>query len=284
MYPPAEHHRNRADNFQTILAPHLEDRLRSFETSTHSGAWRYLTKPDILQDLRSRLSDPYQLQQGSQPLCGPASVVFELVRKQPDRYIDICQSLYETGSFQGYTRQIFADPGLRHSHGNLRMAQLDWMLLATLRNAANLILPLHPQSPTLLRNLAGMTKTWEMRSWVRELLGYSETKTKHTYIQGEFKALQTAKTTIEAGGVAFALINAEGLLGSPSFLPATFYRIYPSHWVTILGNIAIESDLHQQGKIVFDIYSWGRKIRVNSSVKNIQNYLWGIVIGQNAER
>jgi hypothetical protein len=267
-----------------MLQPHLEQRLRAFENSLHPSAWRYLDKQDILQGIRSRLADPYRVKQGTQPLCGPAAVVFELLRKQPDRYVDICRSLYETGRFQGYTRPIIATPNLRRSHGNLRMESLDWMLLATLRDATNLMLPLRPKSPALLRNLAGMTTTWEMRGWVRELLGYGDTRTRHTPVKGEFAALQTADTTIATGGVAFALINAEGLLGSPSFLPHSFHRLYPSHWVTILGNIAIESDLLKPRRVQFDIYSWGRKIHINTEAKNIKSYLWGIVIGQNAEK
>jgi hypothetical protein len=260
------------------LASSLENRLQAFEDSKHPGVWQHLDKQQLLRDLRSRLSDPYQLQQGAQPLCGPASVVFELIRKQPDRYIDICQSLYETGRFGGYTQTIVAAPKLYRSYGNLRMAQLDWMLLATLKNAANLILPLHPRHPQLIRNLAGMTKTWEMCGWTRELLGYTRTHTQHTAIGGEVRALQMADAVLQNGGVAFALINSEGLLGNASFLAARFYRLYPSHWVTLLGNIAIAPT--RSHRVEFEIYSWGRKIHLKTQISDLKKYLWGISIGK----
>jgi hypothetical protein len=59
--------------------------LDSFEKSTQPGVWPNLDKKTIIADMRSRLADPFQVNQGGQPFCGPASILFELVRKQPLR-------------------------------------------------------------------------------------------------------------------------------------------------------------------------------------------------------
>lgn len=267
-----------------VLDLSLNERLAKFARSPQSGVWNHLDKQQIISDIRDRLNDPYQIQQGEQPFCGPAAVVFELIRKQPHRYIDICQSLYEQGSFDGYTKRIVAAGRLCRSYGNLRMAQADWMLLATLRDCANMIVPVHPKAPTLIREIGGMTKPWEVNRWVRELLGYSVTKSHPTPLGHEFRALQAADNIINAGGVAFALINSQGLLGNNSFLASRFHRLYPSHWVTILGNISIETPAHitknKGGRVKFDIYSWGRKIHVNTDAATIKDYFWGVTIGK----
>jgi hypothetical protein len=275
----------RSDINTTVeIDPSLDRQLAKFARSSQAGVWNHLDKRQIISDIRDRLIDPYQIQQGEQPFCGPAAVVFELIRKQPDRYIDICQSLYEHGSFEGYTKKIKVAGRLCRSYGNLRMAQADWMLLATLRDCANTIVPVHPKAPKLIREFGGITKPWEISGWVRELLGYTQTKSHPTPISGEFRALQEADNTIKSGGVAFALINSQGLLGNNSFLAARFHRIYPNHWVTILGDISIEPPTkitkNKQSRVKFDIYSWGRKICVNTNKTTIEDFFWGVTVGK----
>lgn len=275
----------RSDINTTVeIDPSLDRQLAKFARSSQAGVWNHLDKRQIISDIRDRLIDPYQIQQGEQPFCGPAAVVFELIRKQPDRYIDICQSLYEHGSFEGYTKKIQVAGRLCRSYGNLRMAQADWMLLATLRDCANTIVPVHPKAPKLIREFGGITKPWEISGWVRELLGYTQTKSHPTPISGEFRALQEADNTIKSGGVAFALINSQGLLGNNSFLAARFHRIYPNHWVTILGDISIEPPTkitkNKQSRVKFDIYSWGRKICVNTNKTTIEDFFWGVTVGK----
>ena len=149
----------------------LDERLAKFARSPQTGVWNHLDKGQLIAEIRDRLMNPYQIQQGEQPFCGPAAVVFELIRKQPDRYIDICQSLYEHGSFDGYTKKIVASGRLCRSYGNLRMPQADWMLLATIRDCANKIVPIHPKAPKLIREFGGITKPWEINGWVKGITG-----------------------------------------------------------------------------------------------------------------
>ncbi|WP_310428386.1 hypothetical protein [Chamaesiphon sp. VAR_48_metabat_135_sub] len=279
-------------NMTAKIDPSLEEQLTKFARSRQTGVWNHLDKQQVISDIRDRLNNPYQIQQGEQPFCGPAAVVFELIRKQPDRYIDICQNLYEQGSFDGYTKKIVAAGRLCRSYGNLRMPQVDWMLLATLRDCANKVLPVHPKAPKVVRELGGITKPWEISGWVRELLGYSQAKSHPTPLAGEFRALQEADSSIKAGGVAFALINSQGLLGTNSFLASRFHRIYPNHWVAISGNISIlgpsgyanepstKITKNKQSRVNFDIYSWGRKIHVNTDTATIKDFFWGVTIGK----
>jgi hypothetical protein len=276
----------RSDMYSTaVIDPTLDERLAKFAMSSQTGVWNHLNKQQIIADIRDRLQDPFQIQQGEQPFCGPAAVVFELIRKQPHRYIDICQSLYERGNFEGVTKTIAAAGRLCRSYGNLRMAQADWMLLATLRDCANIFVPVHPKAPKVIREFGGMTKPWEVSGWVRELLGYAVAKSRPTPISGEFRALQEADSIINTGGVAFALINSQGLLGHKnSFIASRFQRIYPNHWVTILGNISIEPPAqiikNKSSRVEFDIYSWGRKIHVKTDSSTIKDYFWGVTIGK----
>ena len=282
-------------NTTRAIDPNLEEQLTNFARSTQTGVWTHLDKRQIINDIRDRIVNPYQIQQGEQPFCGPAAVVFELIRRQPDRYIQICQNLYEHGSFEGYSKKFVAAGRLCRSYGNLRMGQADWMILATLRDCANKIVPVHPKAPKLIREIGGITKPWEISGWVRELLGYTHSKSHPTPLSGEFRAIQAASNTIESGGVAFALINSQGLLGHNSFIANHFHRIYPNHWVTMIGNIStigtsgygLESPIkgsqqYRHHRIEFDIYSWGRKIHVNTDPATIKKFFWGVITGKSA--
>ena len=256
----------------------VQQAIAEFEQSNAASVWPYLDKKQVVADIRAQLSDPFRVDQGGQPFCGPASILFELVRKQPLRYVQICRSLFETGSFQGQTKQVTASNGLRQSQGRLRMGQADWMVLATWRESENLLFPVEPDAPEIIRNLAGITKPWEMAGWTREVLGYHHAKNTVTYLFGEVDGLHEAARIIAAGGVAFALITAEGLLGEGKvpLLP------YPDHWITVLGNITVQGGniLQRQGNhISLDIYTWASKRHIDKNEGPFQDYFWGIITG-----
>ncbi|MBD2100819.1 hypothetical protein [Leptolyngbya sp. FACHB-261] len=252
--------------------------IDDFERSLAPGVWPGLSKPTLVAEIRSRVRDPFLLNQGGQPFCGPASVLFELIRKQPLRYVEICRSLFERGVFQAKSRLIEASERLRQSQGRLRMGQADWLVLATLRESENLIFPVEPDAPDIIRNLGGMTKSWEMKGWVREVLGYTHVKYEHTYIYGEFAAMREAEAAMAEGGVAFALITAEGLLSDKPPLLAV-----PNHWVTLLGNLSIQPGKflqHDSGHVSFDVYSWAQRLHVDIDEGPFEDYFWGVVIGR----
>jgi len=263
----------------TTVNPYLPDApaveaamsaINGFEQSIAAGVWACLDKATIISEMRSRVADPFQVNQGGQPFCGPASVLFELVRKQPSRYVQICQNLFETGGFQGTKHWIQADQKLRMNvDHNLHMSQADWMVLSTLRESANLLFPVEPNAPDLIRNLAGMTKSWEIKGWIQELLGYSKTAYHQAFLFSDVSAMNQSIAAIQAGGVAMLLITAEGLLqDNPPLIP------FPSHWVTLLGNFGVTDD-----RINFDIYTWSQKLTVQTEANSLKKYFWLSVTG-----
>jgi hypothetical protein len=244
--------------------------IDDFEQSSATGVWACLDRATVAADLRSRVADPFQVNQGGQPFCGPASVLFELARKQPSRYVQICQSLYESGGFQGTDHWIRASDELRSNvDRNLHMSQVDWMVLATLRESENLLFPVEPNAPDLIRNLAGMTKSWEIKGWIRELLGYSRMTYHQAFLFDDINAMSQSIAAIQANGVAMLLITAEGLLqDNPPPIP------FPSHWVTLLGNFWVTGD-----RISFEIYTWSQRFTVQTDSQTFKKYFWASVTG-----
>jgi hypothetical protein len=245
----------------------LQRSIEQFVQSSHPSAWSYLDKTEILAGAIARLSDPIQVKQGGMPFCGPAAVAFELIRKHPARYINLCRSLYETGRFEGLKQPIVASHRLRSAAGgNLRMPPVDWMVLATLRDQTALSVPVDPRAPKLLREMSGITAPWDITSWLKNLLDYQQVKHHYTPLGGEFQVLRAAQEAIERGGIALALID-QGLLD---------YKVpcfsYPNHWVSILGNVDTKT------KPGFDCYCWGREIAMSSAPHEVKRHLWGVSI------
>lgn len=257
------------------LSPAVEQALKAIATFEHSataGVWPLLKKKTIAAEMRQRVQNPYSLNQRHQPFCGPAAILFELVRKQPVRYVDLCCRLFESGVVQGKTKRIETPATLRQSRQPVQMGEVDWMVLSTLRNAESLIFPVDPEAPSFIRNLSGMSFSWEIKGWVQEILGYPQLIHTKTYKKGDLLALRDATNSVKLGGVAFPLITAQPLLttSSSTELPIPL----PNHWVALLGNLQI-----QAGRVAFDVYSWGRKIRVDVPEDVFKKSFWGVVIG-----
>jgi hypothetical protein len=252
--------------------------LTAFAQSFQPGVWPHLDKATLVKEMRSRLRNPFSVNQGHQPFCGPASVLFELVRKFPERYVALCRSLYETGSFETASRTVHTSERLRQASRDIApLGPADWMVLAALRESENLIFPVEPNAPEVIRNLAGMTKSWEMLGWVREILGYAQADYLHTYLLRDLTALGKAQAAIDRGGVAFGLITANALLS-----PTPPKVMAPNHWVALTGNIAIQKGTfgdHDSGRVSFDLFSWAKPMRVDVNEGLFEDAFWGVVLG-----
>jgi hypothetical protein len=241
-----------------------EAAIAQFAQSPLPGVWPFLDKATLLVELRDRVQNPFQVSQGGQPFCGPAVVLFELVRTQPVKYVQFCESLFNTGQFHGKTKSIVASEKLRHaSRGNLLMSQVDWMVLATMRESENRLFPVEPNAPELIRNLAGMTKSWELMGWIREILDYPQVKYNQAYLFNDLSALQEASDTLQAGGIAIALITAETLLQNKPMPPL------PTHWIGILGGVQID-----RRQVHFDLYTWSQKLTLSTDLESFRKYFW----------
>jgi hypothetical protein len=267
--------------------------IDAFEHSQTPGVWPHLDKSAVIANMRDRVANPFRLDQKQQPFCGPASIVFELIRKQPIRYVHMCQQLFEQGKFQGYTRTIEAAYQLRENSRGMDMAQADWMLIATMRESENLLFKVDPNAPTLVRNIAGMTKSWEMKGWTKEILGYARVDYIHAYLLRDIAAMHRAKTAIAQGGVAFALVTAGGMYSKEEMLSLADSKAvqkvaFPNHWVVLVDIDDIPATLSWRGiayrsdkaTLSFDTFTWARRVHVDIGRSAFRRFFWGVVIGQ----
>ncbi len=253
-------------------AESVEDALLQFQNSTRPGLWPNIPKAALIDDLRATTSKATLVDQGRTPLCGPASILFELARKNPRRYVQICQSLYETGQFQSRTHLVKPSATLMNSRVRSDVTLADWLLMSTLRDTENLFFPVEDTSSIFVM---GFTKPWEMRGWTFDLLGYDTAEYQSLIFYGEFEAMKKAQDVVNRGGVVFMMIQS-ALLGNPK--P---FISYPDHWITFTGNLNIEDGIwnRQKGHILFDCYTWGGTRTIKSDDKSFEDYTWGLVYG-----
>ncbi len=251
------------------------DVLSSFRASTITGPWLHLHKNIIIDEIENRLSDPKLVNQAHTPLCGPAAILFELIRKRPLTYIRICQELFENGQFvTPLGRTIRPNESLFATPFNLDttvtpLAEVDWMLMATMRDAANAIFDVQ-HDEDWVGGLSGISTPSEMKEWALELLEYSNIYYLQTYLYNEEGALALANAMTAVGGVAFILMDGRVLKEEP-------IRVYrPSHWVAYIGGY---QGPDRNDMVSYECYTWGGVRRFSSSLETFEDCTFGVVVG-----
>jgi hypothetical protein len=198
-------------------------------------------------------------------------VVFDLVRRNPLRYVEVCRSLYETGRVDMGGGSVIEPGGAcRASAPKPGITPADWLLLAGMRDAANVLFPVTASSG----GIAGISTPDELMGWATRLLGMGHAHYESTLVYGEFAAMRGARRALELNGVAYLLIDSALLTGNR---PAVHI---PNHWVTFLGGLSIDDGVwwkHDSGRITFDCYSWGAKHHLVKGEGTFEDSLFGVV-------
>lgn len=248
--------------------------LDEFRYSNITGVWPKIDKNQLIEDIRAIVANPLRVNQGRAPLCGPASVVYELVKKEPARYIRICRELYEKGSFPTRSKTYSASSNLSNSKLRIGITPANWILMTTIIEHVNLILNFDADS----WDLAYGSHELFMKEWVKEILLYDRVDWTPTYTYGEFDALRQAKRAYDSGGVAFFTIHS-ALVGNPPPLVA----LAGNHWVAYAGNLYIDEGkwyVWDSGHVKFDCYTWGEIRTVDTDEGTFEDYFFGVVTGE----
>lgn len=270
--------------------------LERFEQSPHPGVWRFIDKSRIIQEIHDRLQTPFTAYHGRMCLSGAAAIAAELLRKNPFRYVCLCHSLFETGGFQTPHQRVQASEHIRqiqisdywveqcppHTFGIApAISALDWMLLTTFHETqlsafpTPLFMPLMPQAIVQTPQLA---KPWELKGWLKEVLGYQNVRFHHAHLgitlpSARRRLWKRATKVISKGGVAIALVTSAPLpethlsethlsethlFESASTAPTLKMQPYqPNHWVSLTPfNPGNARDMHGYGPDRFEKV-WG---------------------------
>jgi len=242
------------------LGPALQA-LKDFEDSTTSGVWTQIAKPDLIADMRLAIESPLEVSNGQQNLCGPAAIVYELVKRNPERYVALMRQLYEQGYFNAGTIDITPASQLYSIAVPSGITCADWMIMASMRDDENTLFDYDPGD-----DVAGISWPSDMVLWAEQILQFSNVNYTSTYTFGEADAIVAANNAYNANGCAFLLIDC-WMLQSPEPLVCI-----PEHWVPYAGGLQVSTD-----RFVFDTVSWGEVKHVDVNESRFEDCMWGVV-------
>jgi hypothetical protein len=267
------------------------------------NVWDHIDRATIVSEIRDRLRDPEIIRQKPTGLCGPISIVVELARRSPARYVLAAKALLETGELHCPTgRLIEAEEELRQEPVVAgAIGQVDWLLAATMRDDANIWEDVDDDA----NGLESMTFWDEQRSWARDVLDLPVGGWETCFSWGEVDCMKKAQHAVEAGGVAFFLIDANLLHDggdddeeemwwrksshnagkTPSGLGDKVHSedddIPPDHWVIYLGGLNLPDDPGDDDPVAIRLWSWGAEFEVTGTVDAFTEYLYAVVTGRN---
>lgn len=263
--------------------------------------WYHISRSQIIPQLRHRLRDPGIIQQNPTGLCGPLAIVVELARRRPAEYVRAVTELLDKGTFTtSGGRIVNAEQELRAEpivEGPIDEA--DWILAATMRDDFNVGEDVDDDA----YGIESITLWREMAAWTEHILrlGYHF---QTCLISGELDAIRKAQAAVNAGGVAFLLIDGflikdggqggkdneedmwwrrarheTGKGGGGFWGPWTHAkddRIPGDHWAVFLGELELNEE---KDHISFYVWSWGYEYSVVGSAEDFKEYLYAVVTG-----
>ncbi len=263
--------------------------------------WALLHREVIVDEVRARLRDPAIMVQSPTDFCGPLALLLEFIRRSPAEYVRAVDRLLGLGTLIVRLRSFEAADDLRGARPVLRspgIGEVDWMLAATLRDAENIIEDVDDGE-----GWEALTVPGEMEQWTRDFLGL-EAEYFACMVTDELEAMMLARDVVDAGGVAFLLIDKflikdggtdheEGVFwrSRPHFarmpvgpFPATVThsrddRIPPDHWVVYLGGLG-PGEIHPHTGVAITLWSWGQEFEVIGQAEAVGEYLYGVVVGR----
>jgi len=262
--------------------------LNNFEQGSGKLAFDCIqnNRRQFADDLRDRATDPYLISQGNTPLCGPAAFMHCIASDRPTDYVRYVLDLATTGS--GTLGGLTVTPGsdCRNASLDNKIAAVDWVALASLRDASNTFLDMNgPDS-----NAAGITVGSALAGWFSKtgwypggvsdftsygpqsfehLLGINQRVNSHVCLF--LRSAIVASSSSEVG------INKFNGSGTPKTWLGT-----PDHWVVLKNRLTIDHKAPplpgmprpaglENKRLDFSFWHWGEQynIPINSRIHNI---------------
>ncbi|MEO0358214.1 MAG: hemopexin repeat-containing protein, partial [Pseudomonadota bacterium] len=110
-----------------------------FGASTAPTHWPNLNRRTLVRELKETLKDPNLIRQRGTPFCGPAALLYVMVKERPREYVDLVRQLFETGQCQMRTKTMEPSLAVQRTTNEKNTRQVDWIAMASMRDAANAI-------------------------------------------------------------------------------------------------------------------------------------------------
>lgn len=265
------------------------------------NAWLQIDRQKMVGEIAARLRDPLIMNQQITSLCGPFSILVEWIRRDPINFINSTKELLETGKFTCKTgRVIEAEDDLRKRPAQPAIAQVEWLLAATIRDDENLTEDVNDGI-----GIEGMTLMGAMTGWTEDILNLTATELGGVLSSsGEDEMMHLSETSVKAGGVAFLLIDKNMIEAGPDDTEEEMYyqkfrhfsrsptisssvkvhskddEIPPDHWVVYLDGLNFGKPPEPGDAVAIRLWSWSSEYVVTGTAEAFGEYLYGVVAGK----
>jgi hypothetical protein len=237
--------------------------LEKWRTNGVAGKFTKIDKAKMIQEISTRIDLPWKMDQKKQSLCGPMTILMALALKDPERYVHMAKTMYETGKYTSRGKTIKPGAHLYTAAVPSDTANVDWMLAASMRDSENAIFDYDDGD-----KFAGITSPGEMQGWMETVLGCTKADNNSTYSWGEKKELSVAWEAVKTGNVAALFVDHSYMPGQP----AGSINV-PSHWVLLFDVQSIGD------RVKFRVLSWGKVYQIDVNTDRFEDLMWGAIVG-----
>ena len=272
--------------------------IADFEARPVTSQFIHIQQRDVVRELRQRVAEPYRIHQAAASLCGPASLLYILVKTQPDLYVKYVIHLFEHGTasvgrIRVKPRSVCKryDCDDRNVPEVKRIAVCDWLALASLRDSENSVFPYD----SVQRRWAGITWPWELTRW-GDAVGFQTVDAQYSLWQPQGHLAILKMAALKSLGYEVAVFVNSGIMDQPQKKP-----LVPNHWVVLSSSVLIDgksvtnlSDWTTElgnkkqalelarKKINFSVFTWGNEYPINRAlstmtVNDFSRHFYGFV-------
>lgn len=250
-------------------------------------AWIYVYRQALAKGMHDRILNPNGVwdeaaRDGGYGLCGPASILRDLIADDPVGYVQLTTSLYwngwgrfARGPHSGTTLVASAD--LRNFRFSDDINSADWVVTATLRDSLN-----RNKGPDFLANLSAGA-TFAQEAQMMDAVGYQ-----HVVRHGAFNVPASRSLLGEAQYYLSknyrVIIAVDATLFDPLRQDAPPTGRYP-HWADLLAQFMVNGSGVNE-TVSFSAYSWGQRHDLPSAswmplhMATLQQKFFGYVAGK----
>jgi hypothetical protein len=227
------------------------DLVCDFLRRSGHGRWPHLDRDEVGVGMLMRIAYPSSLDQNKTNLCGPASVVFNLLRDRPGAYARFAIDMYERGEAKMVDISIKPTGDLlNYSPPHWKIAPVDWLTLASIRNSNDWFI--HYDSVD--GEFSGATTPMELAYWFTRA-GYSNVKEDANFVRHQRDTVNMDEASrLFSAGYRVCLLIGSNLIDTTKQAESSDIR--DDHWVVLQSAID-----RSGGNVKMIIFTWGDQNR-----------------------
>ena len=243
--------------------------IDNFAKQSGNGAFPNISRSDVVKGLRERVRDPWKIDQGAASLCGPAALLFSVLKRDPEMYVKYVTNVYNDGEAAlGKTWGIWVTPSKAcRSHDPAgKMPAVDWVALASLRDSENDVWSYSSTED----QASGITPPVTLSLWMKET-GFTDRKNETNLFWTKGKENLKTASGLHLQGHRVSLFCKGDTLKKKE--GGTFS--IPTHWVVITKGAVFTGD-----KVKIQLFSWGTLYDIDVELDVFLSTYFGFVSGK----